>query len=93
MCDTSDLAIGAVLEQHINNKQHVIDYSSRTLNDAQVNYTTIEKEFLTVVFALEKFRHTYLGPKHDIHRPFGTSIPNAQKRREGLTHSLVPYPP
>ena len=55
MCDASDFAIGAVLGQRKDNKQHVICYSSRTLNDAQMNYTTTEKEFLVVVFALEKF--------------------------------------
>ena len=33
----------------------MIYYSSRTLNDTQLNYTTTEKEFLAVVFALEKF--------------------------------------
>ena len=45
MCDAFDFAIGAVLGQRIDNKQHVIYYSSRTLNDAQLNYTTTEKEF------------------------------------------------
>ena len=59
MCDASDFAIGAVLGQRIDNKQHVIYYSSRTLNDAQLNYTTTEKKFLAVVFALEKFLPTY----------------------------------
>ena len=33
MCDASDFAIGVVLGQRIDNKQHVIHYSSRTLND------------------------------------------------------------
>jgi len=56
MCDASDFVIGAVLAQHIDNKPHIIYYSSRTLNDAQLNYSTTEKEFLAVVFALEKFR-------------------------------------
>ena len=35
MCDTSDFAIIAVLGQHIDNRQRVIYYASRTLNDAQ----------------------------------------------------------
>jgi len=63
MCDGSDLAIGAVLGQRIDNQQHVIYYSSRTLNDAQQNYTTTEKEFLTVVFMLEKIHPYLLGSK------------------------------
>jgi len=45
-----------VLGQCINKKPHVIYYASHTLNDAQLNYTVIEKEFLTVVFGFEKFR-------------------------------------
>ena len=63
MCDASDFPIGAVLGQRIDNKKHVIYYSSRTLNDAQLNYTTTEKEFFAVVFALEKFRPYLLGFK------------------------------
>jgi len=66
MCDAFDFAIGPVLGQHIDNKQHVIYYSSRTLNDAQLNYTTIEKEFLAVVFALENFHPYLLGTKTTI---------------------------
>ena len=63
MCDASDFAIGAVLGQRIDNRQHVIYYASRTLNDAQLNYTTTEKEFLAVVFALEKFHQYLLGSR------------------------------
>jgi len=63
MCNASDLAIGAILGQRIDNKQHVIYYSSWILNDAQQNYTTTEKEFLAIVFTLEKFRPYLLGSK------------------------------
>ena len=31
--------------------------------NAQLNYTTIKKELLTVVFALDKFRSYFLGSK------------------------------
>ena len=38
MCDTSNFVIGAVLGQRIDNKQHVIYYSSRTLNSNELHY-------------------------------------------------------
>ncbi|CAN6552090.1 unnamed protein product [Malus baccata var. baccata] len=63
MCDASDYAIGAVLGQRRNKQPHVIHYASRTLNDAQLNYSTTEKELLAVVFALDKFRLYLLGTK------------------------------
>jgi len=63
MCEASNFVIGAVLGQHIDNKKHMIYYSSMTLNDAQLNYTTTEKEFLAVVFALRKFHPYLLGTK------------------------------
>ncbi|KAJ9547044.1 hypothetical protein OSB04_019587 [Centaurea solstitialis] len=56
ICDASDYAVGAVLGQRKNNHFQPICYASRTLNDAQENYTTTEKELLAVVFAIEKFR-------------------------------------
>ena len=56
MCDVSDFAIGAVLGQREDGKPYVIYYASKTLNEAQRNYTTTEKELLVVVLALDKFR-------------------------------------
>jgi len=35
---------------------HTIYYASKVLNDAQINYSTTEKELLEIVFALEKFQ-------------------------------------
>jgi hypothetical protein len=55
MCDTSDYAVGAILEQRIDKLPHVIYYVSQNLNDTQLNYSTTEKELLAVVFALDKF--------------------------------------
>jgi hypothetical protein len=63
MCDALDYAVGAVLGQRIDKLPHVIYYASRTLNDAQLNYLTTEKELLAVVFALDKFRSYLLGSK------------------------------
>ncbi|CAN6583747.1 unnamed protein product [Malus baccata var. baccata] len=66
MCDASDYALGAVLGQRKEKRPHVIYYASRTLNDAQLNYSTTEKELLVVVFALDKFRSYLLGTKSSI---------------------------
>ncbi|WKA10545.1 hypothetical protein VitviT2T_028110 [Vitis vinifera] len=61
MCDASDFAIGAVLGQREHGKPYVIYYARKTLNEAQRNYTTTEKELLVVVFALDKFRAYLVG--------------------------------
>ncbi|XP_021832270.1 uncharacterized protein LOC110772166 [Prunus avium] len=63
MCDASDYAVGAVLGQRKDKLPQVIHYASRTLNDAQLNYATTEKELLAVIFALEKFRSYLVGAK------------------------------
>jgi hypothetical protein len=63
MCDASDFAIGAVLGQTKDKKHHAIAYASKTLTGAQLNYATIEKELLVVVFAIDKFRSYLVGAK------------------------------
>jgi len=63
MCEASDCAVGAVLGQRRDKKPYVIYYASKTLDEAQQNYTTTEKELLVVVFAIEKFRPYLLCSK------------------------------
>ena len=67
MCDASDFAIGAVLGQKREKIFPVIYYASRTLNDAQLNYATTEKELLAIVFAFDKFRPYLIGNKVVVH--------------------------
>ena len=67
MCDASDFAIGAVLGQKREKIFQVIYYASRTLNDAQLNYATTEKELLAIVFAFDKFRPYLIGNKVVVH--------------------------
>ena len=57
MCEASDYAIGAVLGQKRERIFQVIYYASQTLNDAQLNYATTEKEMLAIVFALTSLGH------------------------------------
>src|SRR3954463_2783814 len=67
MCDASDFAVGAVLGQRVDKKLNVIHYASKTLDNAQKNYATTEKEFLEVVFACDKFRQYIVDSKVIIH--------------------------
>jgi len=53
--------LGVVFAQKIDKLPRVIYYASRTLDAAQENYTTTEKELLAIVFALEKFCSYLLG--------------------------------
>ena len=67
MCDVSDYAMGAVLGQRTEKIFKAIYYSSKTFNEAQENYSTIENEMLAMVFACEKFRPYILGSHVIIH--------------------------
>ncbi|GJZ66811.1 reverse transcriptase domain-containing protein [Tanacetum coccineum] len=51
-----DFAIGAVLGQRKTKHFQPIHYASKTMTEAQIHYTTTEKEMLAVVYAFEKFR-------------------------------------
>ncbi|GKF10670.1 reverse transcriptase domain-containing protein, partial [Tanacetum coccineum] len=56
MCDASDFTIGAVLGQRKMTHFQPIHYANKTMTEAQIHYTTTEKEMLAVVYAFEKFR-------------------------------------
>ena len=72
MCDASDFAIGVVLGQKREKIFQVIYYASRTLNDAQLNYATTEKELLAIVFAFDKFRPYLIGNKVVVHTDYSS---------------------
>nr|GFA54307.1 reverse transcriptase domain-containing protein [Tanacetum cinerariifolium] len=55
MCDASDFDIGAVLGQRQDKHFRPIHYDTKTMIEAESNYTTTEKEMLVVVYAFEKF--------------------------------------
>nr|GEZ75684.1 reverse transcriptase domain-containing protein [Tanacetum cinerariifolium] len=67
MCDASDFAIGAVLGQRYEKHFRPIHYASKTMTEAESNYTTTEKEMLAVVYAFEKFRSYLIMNKCTVH--------------------------
>jgi hypothetical protein len=71
--DASQYVIGAVLQQKdTNGNLKPVSYASRTLNQAEINYSTIEKEALAIVWSTHHFRPYLLGRRFEIlsdHRP------------------------
>jgi hypothetical protein len=60
--DASSIALGVVLAQlGIGDIDHPLAFSSRKLSTTDINYTTIEREGLAMVYALQNFRHYLLG--------------------------------
>nr|GEW37885.1 reverse transcriptase domain-containing protein [Tanacetum cinerariifolium] len=55
MYDANDYAIAVVLGQRKTKHFQPIHYAWKTMTEAQIHYTTTEKEMLTVVYAFEKF--------------------------------------
>nr|GEY33576.1 reverse transcriptase domain-containing protein [Tanacetum cinerariifolium] len=53
MCDASDFAIGAVLGERQDKHFRPIHYASKTMTEAESNYTRTEKEMLAVEFAFK----------------------------------------
>ena len=67
MCDASVYAMVAILGQRNKKIFKAIYYASKTFNEAQENYSTIENEMLAMVFAYEKFKPYILGSHVIIH--------------------------
>nr|GEU93321.1 reverse transcriptase domain-containing protein [Tanacetum cinerariifolium] len=53
MCNASDFAIGAVLGQRQDKHFRPIHYASKTMTEAESNYTTTKKEMLAVEFTFK----------------------------------------
>lgn len=70
--DASNYALGGILSQGTIGSDKPIAYASRTLNPAEQNYSTIEKELLAIVWATKYFRPYLYGRKFKIitdHKP------------------------
>jgi hypothetical protein len=53
--DASDTAIGAILGQEENHLPYAIYFICKNMTPTELNYIVIEKEFLAVIYAINKF--------------------------------------
>ena len=77
MTDVSDIAIGAVLQQYIDNQWQPISYFSHKLSPTECRYSTYDRELLAVYQAIKHFRHFVEGRNFFIltdHKPLTFSL-------------------
>ena len=70
--DASSVGLGAVLLQESDDILHPVCYASRKLLDRERNYSTIERECLAIVWAMQKFSRFLYGTHFVLqtdHRP------------------------
>jgi hypothetical protein len=60
--DASSIAVGAILAQPgVGELDHPIAFVSKKLSELEQNYNNTEREGLTMVYVLQKFKHYLLG--------------------------------
>ena len=93
--DSSEYAIGSVLLQD----DRPVAYASRSLTPTEKNYAQIEKEFLAIIFGLEKF-HNYVYGNNNVtvitdHKPLTfivqKPISKAPKRIQNMILRIQDY--
>nr|GEV72515.1 reverse transcriptase domain-containing protein [Tanacetum cinerariifolium] len=70
MCDASDFYIGAVLGQQQDKHFRPIHHASKTMAEAESNYTMTEKEMLVMVYAFEKFQYFLIMNKSIVYTDY-----------------------
>ena len=70
--DASQSALGYILSQTIEGREHVISYGGRELNLAEKQYSTTEHEALPVVDGIKHYRPYLSGAKFYVHTNHGS---------------------
>ena len=94
--DASQNGLGAILLQKEEDVRKPVAYASRKLNKAEVNYSTVEKECLACVWAIQKFQRYLYGREFTLetdHQPLvflsKSKLTNSRLMRWALL--LQPY--
>ena len=70
--DASDYAIGAVLQQFVDNMWQPLSFYTKALSAAQRKYSAYDRELLAIYIAVKRFRHSVEGRDFSIytdHKP------------------------
>ena len=70
--DSSQRVVGAVLGQQKDRVPYAIYSVSKNLAPAELNYTVTEKEFLAVIYTINKFWHYIIGYPNFVHTDHAT---------------------
>jgi len=63
---SSNVKVGAVLQQYQDGKLRIVEYASHVLNKAECNYCARLQELIAIIFALKVFRPYLLGTKFQL---------------------------
>ena len=72
VCDASDNAMGAVLQQDVDNAKEPLCFFSRSFSHTQKNYSTYDRELLAIYSAIKHFKYLLEGRSFTIftdHKP------------------------
>ena len=81
--DASDIAIGAVLEQGIEEHWQPLAFFSRQLNKAERNYSTIDRELLGIHSAILHFRYFLEGRDFTVYTDHKPLVAAIKKKKSG----------
>ena len=83
MTDTSEVAVGAVLQQFINGQWQPLGYFSKSLQPAETRYSAFDRELLAVYLAIKHFSYFIEGRQFYVltdHKPLTFALSNKPDR-------------
>ena len=76
-CDASDIGVGAVLQQRVDDSWKPLAFFSKKLNKAQKTYSAFDRELLAIFLAIKNFKYFLEGRQFHVftdHKPITTTF-------------------